>query len=154
MEDNTGQLKLIQEYGWNWFALHAGQRMTSFRFFFVVIAVVAAGYYQTMADSPHLAMAFSILGVILTFFFWRLDYRIRELIDIGERLLLTVEARLSDFKLMDINIVEQARTKNSANQRQYFHSYRQIFSGIFGVFALSCMVAGGYAAFRICAMAH
>jgi hypothetical protein len=77
------KLKLIHEYAWNWFSYHAAQRMTVFRFFFLVLGALSVGYYQTITSHPGLAFALSIIAIIFSLLFWRLDLRTRELIKIG-----------------------------------------------------------------------
>jgi hypothetical protein len=144
--------KLTHEYAWNWFCYHAGQRMTVFRFFFLVIGVIAVGYHQTLGSAPHVAFAFSVLGTLLSLLFWRLDLRTRELIRIGENLLLELEPRFSNQAKIKVALVEQARTKASPHQSaplpRILYSYGQVFSTIFGILLFSSILSAVYAAHR------
>ena len=42
-EENSIDEK-AQNYAWNWFEYHAGQRLTSFNYFLILIGVVVVGY--------------------------------------------------------------------------------------------------------------
>jgi uncharacterized membrane protein YraQ (UPF0718 family) len=145
-------LKILQDYAWNWFSYHAGQRMIVFRFFFVIVGVTAVGYYQNLSQSPQLAFAFSLLAVLLCILFWRLDLRSRELVEIGEHALLELEAELRALTSVKVSIVEQARSKTSIHVRTSLrgclYSYGQIFSAVFGILLLSCLIAALHAAHR------
>jgi hypothetical protein len=88
-------LKTAYEHGWSWFAYHAGQRMVVFRFFFVLVGGLSVGFYQTLPKSPAIALGFSLLALVLTALFWRLDLRTQELIKIGEEFLEEIEAEFS-----------------------------------------------------------
>jgi hypothetical protein len=138
-------LKAIHEYAWNWFSYHAAQRMTVFRFFFLVFGVVSVGYYQTLDDRPILAVAFSVIGIFLTFLFWRLDLRTQELIKIGEDLLLATETEFSKLKLVPVKLVKEADTKRSAHATKWFprklYSYGDVFPAIFSLVLISATLS-------------
>ena len=104
------KLELVNDYAWNWFSYHAAQRMPVFRFFFLVIGVLAVGYYQSIADNPIVASGFSVLAAFLSLLFWRLDLRTRELIKIGEGLLLEMERTFPKWGIADAQLVTQANS--------------------------------------------
>ena len=111
------------------------QRMTVFRFFFLLIGGLSVGFYQTLPKSPTIAFVFSVLAFLLSVLFWRLDLRTRELIRIGEDLLKESEAEFNKIIDLKVGIIELATGKNSLHAprllRSRFYSYTQIFSAVF-----------------------
>jgi hypothetical protein len=99
-------LKIIHEYGWNWFSHHATQRMTVFRFFFLLMGGLSVGFYQTLPKSPTIAFVFSVLAFLFSILFWRLDLRTRELIRIGEDLLKESETEFNKIADLKVGIIE------------------------------------------------
>jgi hypothetical protein len=144
----TDSVKIIHDYGWNWFSHHAAQRMTVFRFFFLLLGGFSVGFYQTLPRSPAIACMFSILAFFLSILFWRLDLRTRELVRIGEDLLLKTESKLTTLGEMDFGIISVAKGKNSPHATRlspaWFYSYAQIFSAIFALMVGSSALAAFY----------
>jgi hypothetical protein len=98
--------KQAREHAWNWFALHAGQRMQTFNFFLVATAFLIAGYASLLEKHRGGAFGVSLLGAWLAFWFNRLDARSRQLVKASERALTALEAQLSAASGMaDLNIV-------------------------------------------------
>jgi hypothetical protein len=141
-------LKIIHDYGWNWFSYHAAQRMTVFRFFFLLIGGLSVGFYQTLPKSPTIAFVFSILAFLLSILFWRLDLRTRELIRIGEDLLKESEAQFNKLVDIKVDIVKLATGRNSVHAVRLipslFYSYAQIFSAVFLLMVGSSALAALY----------
>ena len=82
-----------QTYAWNWFALHAGQRLQLVNFWLVAVAFLASAYVQ--ARSSHMtAIAFgvSVTGIVSSVAFMRLDVRTRQLVRVAENALEHFEA--------------------------------------------------------------
>ena len=78
----------LQSYAWNWFALHAGQRLQLVNFWLVAVAFLAAAFVQ--AKASHLtAIAFgvSVTGAVSSLAFVRLDVRTRQLVRVAENAL-------------------------------------------------------------------
>lgn len=147
------KLKLIHEYGWNWFSYHAAQRMTVFRFFFLVLGALSVGYYQTIASHPGLTFAFSILAVIFSLLFWRLDLRTRELIKIGENHLAMSGSEMSKWGIMPVTLLPDANSKKTPHTTSFLpnwmYSYGQVLSAIFFLAFLFSLIAAVYAFFQI-----
>ena len=79
----------VESYAWNWFALHAGQRLQLVNFWLVAVAFLAAAFVQ--ARSSHLiavAVGVSVIGVVASLAFLALDRRTRQLIHIAGDALL------------------------------------------------------------------
>jgi len=76
--------KQAREHAWNWFALHATQRMQAFNFFVVATAFLIAAYASLLDKEPAAAAVLATIGAWLAFWFNRLDARSRQLVEAGE----------------------------------------------------------------------
>src|SRR5260370_29703909 len=129
-----------QTYAWNWFALHAGQRLQLVNFWWVAIAFFATAFVQ--AISAHLiavAVGVSLAGAIASFGFIRLDNRTRQLIQTGEAALRHLEASRSDEYLELVKISQQAQTSR-------LDSYRLIIQGMQLLVAVLFVLGTAYTA--------
>jgi hypothetical protein len=103
--------KQAREHAWNWFALHATQRMQAFNFFVVATAFLIAAYASILEKHPDAAAILALVGVWLTFWFNRLDARSRQLVEAGEDALRVSQARLASLadnqSLMILDAVDE-----------------------------------------------
>jgi hypothetical protein len=126
--DNSDKNASVQSYAWNWFALHAGQRLQLVNFWLVAISFLAAAFVQ--ACTSHLvAIAFgvSVTGVVSSLAFMRLDARTRQLIRVAENALAAVEAAQTASGLD--SVYELVKASHSA-RRSSLDSYRIIIQGL------------------------
>lgn len=80
------------EYAWRYFDFHAKQRMTMFNFFVVFSGfLVTACAYSIKENNDAILIGISVLGILLTYCFLRLDFRNQELVFLAEDLLRTLE---------------------------------------------------------------
>jgi hypothetical protein len=117
-----------QTYAWNWFALHAGQRLQLVNFWLVAVAFLASAYVQ--ARSNHLtAIAFgvSITGVVSSVAFVRLDVRTRQLVQVAENALRYFEE--SGIAAGMDEVTELVKASHEVRQSR-FDSYRVIIQGL------------------------
>jgi hypothetical protein len=117
-----------QTYAWNWFALHAGQRLQLVNFWLVAVAFLATAYVQ--ARSSHMtAIAFgvSVTGVVSSVAFMRLDVRTRQMVQVAENALRHFEA-----SAVAAGMDEVAELVKASHQvrRSRFDSYRVIIQGL------------------------
>ena len=89
--------KQAREHAWNWFALHATQRMQAFNFFMVATAFLIAAYASILEKHPGAAAVLAGMGVWITFWFNRLDARTHRLVEAGEDSLRVSQARLASL---------------------------------------------------------
>jgi hypothetical protein len=95
--DDTEAFEQSLDHAWNWFSLHAGQRMQLINFFIVAAAFITAGYASTIAACQYsVSAAVAVGGVVVCLAFDRLDIRTRELVHIAEPALAKLEQRLID----------------------------------------------------------
>ena len=85
----------LHQQAWNYFALHAQQRLTTVNFYLVVATALTAAAVATFGENfgfPGLRLPAGLLLSLLSFAFWRLDFRNRELIKAAEAALRSREA--------------------------------------------------------------
>ncbi|MCK5581288.1 MAG: hypothetical protein KAJ18_08445 [Candidatus Omnitrophica bacterium] len=92
------KLKEQREYAWNYFHLHAGQRMSAFNFFIIISGLLATALVKSIhalsSDfliNLFIGLAISIGLCLVPFVFWKLDQRISYLIKHAEEALKEIE---------------------------------------------------------------
>ncbi|MGC4773411.1 hypothetical protein ACLQ25_31135 [Micromonospora sp. DT44] len=69
-------------HAWNWYAMHAGQRMQLVNFWVVAVAFLATALVQAMnSRQTPVAVGVALTGVVVSLTFQQLDVRARQ----GER---------------------------------------------------------------------
>jgi hypothetical protein len=131
--DANETAKQAREHAWNWFALHATQRMQAFNFFVVATAFLIAAYASILEKHPAAAAVLALVGAWLTFWFNRLDARSYQLVEAGEDALRVSQARLASLAdnqpLMILDAVDEPAPGAS--------SYRRVINMIqWAIFAL------------------
>lgn len=137
-------------YAWQYFYIHAEQRLKTFHFFLVFSALVI-GAILTLAkleDSYVLVAFFSYLFSFLTFVFWKLDVRNRDMIKHAEETLMVLERHFPDTEegeSLRLFIREADKTKckkrfPQTNLWEAHMSYSNCFNSIFAVLGF-----GGFA---------
>jgi hypothetical protein len=124
-----------QTYAWNWFALHAGQRLQLVNFWLVAVAFLASAYVQ--ARTNHLsAIAFgvSVTGAVSSLAFIRLDVRTRQLVQVAENALRYFEASGVAAGMDEVTELVKA---SHLVRRSRFDSYRVIIQGL--QLSVACM---------------
>ena len=113
--------KQAREHAWNWFALHATQRMQAFNFFVVATAFLIAAYASILEKHPAAAAVLALAGAWLTFWFNRLDARSYQLVEAGEDALRVSQARLASLadnqSLMILDAVDELAPGASSYRR-------------------------------------
>jgi hypothetical protein len=148
-------LKLSHDYAWNWFQYHAGQRMNVFRFYFVVLAVLGAGYLKALDSStPIAALIFAGISIALSFLFYRADVRSQDLIKISERYLKRSERDLSArIGRSEILLASTADEKDTEIARQYrctgLFSFKEIIRAVYGIFLAASFFAAGFSVWSL-----
>lgn len=98
MEKEIGQDKKLEiqyRYAWDWFSYHAGQRLTGFRFFLIIIGAVFLGYLRLLPNkSPIFAGFICLFGAFISIGFYFLEIRNEELVNCGRYSLKYVEGQI------------------------------------------------------------
>ncbi len=83
------------KYAWDWFSYHAGQRLTTFRFFLIMIGVVIVGYFKCVELYwPRFGIVMGSFGALIAVAFWLLEIRNEELVNCGRAALDQLEERM------------------------------------------------------------
>lgn len=107
--DGIDWLREAREHAWNWFSLHANQRMQSLYYFLIAVAFLSAAYVGALTRSDIVAASIAILGLLLTLAFRRLELRSRELIHLGEAALRAIEEEMANKAgIAEIQLVKGA----------------------------------------------
>jgi hypothetical protein len=140
--DNDDNDELALDHGWNWFALHAAQRMQTFHFFLIATAFLFAAYGTTFDKNHWVAMGTAIVGAWIGFWFTRLDNRTKQLIEAGEAVLEASQSRLAkETNIPQLEILKKVETPVSG-ACSYAAVIAVVEWSIVGVFILAAIVAG------------
>jgi Flp pilus assembly protein TadB len=115
-------------YAWNWFSLHAGQRLQLVNFWLVAVSFLAAAFVQSLAGGLHaIAAGVSLVGAVASVAFVRLDARTRQLTRVAEDALRVIEQSWAGSG-GDDSILLVARSHDAT--RGWVDSYRVIIQGM------------------------
>jgi hypothetical protein len=107
----------LRKYIWNYFQLHAGQRLTTFNFYIVISTLLTSGYFVAVRDVPYLSLLLGIILVVFSYVFWKLDVRNKQLIRNAEKALMYIESKeevsdnTSEPHILNIFSYEHAQTQ-------------------------------------------
>jgi hypothetical protein len=147
------QVKRLEDRAWQAFAAHAGQRLTTFNFYIVLSSLLITAIAATFQKDFRLPYLGAVVGGLLAFvsyLFWRLDKRNRELIKLSESALKHFEAAIPPVDpsqpyhpaaFFSRDDYETAAKK--AASKWYWrrhHSYANIFDRVYLIFALVGLV--------------
>lgn len=101
--------KVGLDHSWQWFSLHAGQRMQGVNFFLVAVTFLSAAFVGAMQNhDKRMAVAIGVFGVFITVCFSRLELRVRELIHAGEAAMKPLQVKLAqDSGVPELRILEK-----------------------------------------------
>jgi len=141
------------QHVWNYFQMHAAQRMSVFNFFLVISALVAAGLAAALQGSVRFAafgIPLGLLLVLIAFVFWKLDQRTSHLIKHAEQALKELEHTFpgAAFHLF---LTEPTKTMDAVRTGNWWTrpwTYGKSFRLVFGVMAVAGSVGSAIAAAR------
>jgi len=147
MSDERNHHEYLRQYIWNYFQVHASQRLTTFNFYILISTVIATGFLIVIRGMPILALILSIILILLSFIFWKLDIRNRQLIRNAEEGLKYLESKdrindktnaphiLNIFCYEEIQ-TEQLRLKKSVWPWNRVFTYYSCFKMVFIIFMI------------------
>lgn len=147
--------KELRDHAWSYFVLHAEQRLKTFHFYLIVATLIGGGVLALAKGGSASAGAspMAFLLPFLSFVFWKLDERNKQLIKHGEEALKLIENdsglhdsgeephRLKLFLHEEYATAKRPRLPHWPPWRAHF-SYSTCFRGVFIAFGLSGLVAG------------
>lgn len=132
------------EYALSYFELHAKQRLSTFNFFVILSALLTTALIKTFEKDfacPELSYGVSLALMWVSIIFWKLDERVRFLIQHAEEELGNLETHIvaSDPKFPKLFNSESEKTKEASggiwNGILFHHlRYSQCFQAIYLLF--------------------
>jgi hypothetical protein len=143
--DRATLAKEALDHAWNWFALHATQRLQSVNFFLVAIAFLSAAFVTAIKEQMHLiACGISILAVCICFFFYRIERRIRSLVHAAEEAMSPFEAEMAlTLGSNSLKIVQSVETP-----RRGEWTYSKVFRWLYGSTAAAFLLGFVYVVWK------
>jgi hypothetical protein len=136
----------LRKQAWDYFQLHASQRMTIFNFYLISSSLIATSYFASFKVDSNLQGARPLLSVLLcviAFVFWKLDQRTKFLIKNAENALRYFEGLDAADKTTKVftNEEEHRTVRRARGWRRVFHlsyslSYSECFNSVFLTFFL------------------
>jgi len=141
----------LRKQAWDYFAVHASQRMTVFNFYIILSSLVATSYFAISRNDSNLVSVRPVLAGLLCLFsftFWKLDQRTKFLIKNAECALKFFEQL--DQTVDDVAKVftrEQSETESMKLEGWWrrlvsFHQWQLSYSDCFNFVFLLFFVAG------------
>jgi hypothetical protein len=132
------------DHAWQWFTLHASQRMQAVNFFLVATAFLSTAYVGAIRF-PAVAAGVSALGTLFSFVFYRFEIRIQELLKAGEKALYPAQQRLADLTgIQEFKICETVETA-----KRPFTKYSTVIRTLYGSTAFGFLMGFAYAISRL-----
>jgi hypothetical protein len=145
-------LKEAREYAWNYYIAFAQARLATFRFYLVFCTILIAGLAAILAtDEKWLAIFLGFLLSFLSFIYWKVDIRHKELIDHAEQALVYLEKKFpipegeKQPHILQLFHSEEERGKTYRRFPKYFSpkayfTYTASVKLVFGIFGLSGVI--------------
>lgn len=126
----------LHQYAWDYFQLHAMQRMSLFKFFVVFATILTTGLissFQPTFNAHLIGITLGLLLVCISVIFWKFDERNKFLTKHGERALIYLESQFNvrskddEPHLIQLFTSEEWRTKQlRATQKSWKLWQRQM----------------------------
>lgn len=146
-----------RDYAWNYFQIHASQRLTTFNFYIVISSAIATALFASFQQSykfPYFGIFLGCLLILFAFVFWKLDGRNKFLIKQAEAALKYFEAQLQSTSsaeaaephVAQIFLREEyttgiVRTRNSSLFWKRHFSYSECFNLVFLTFGMTGLLS-------------
>lgn len=130
------------DHAWNWFSLHATQRLQGVYFFLLASAFVSGAYVSALRfDLPGVAAGLGVLSLLFSLGFYMLESRVRELLKAGEEALKSAQRRLAES-----TEVPAFRISDNVEKPKYpLTAYSKVFRLLFISAILGSTLAIAYA---------
>jgi hypothetical protein len=144
-ERDLDAVRLGIDHAWQWFSIHATQRLQMLNFWLVAVAFLTAAYVTALTNKqPQVAAVVAAAAAILSLLFSRLELRTRQLVRLGERALGHFESILADVTgVAEMRILEAADA-----EKELFASYGIVIRAMQWFVIAAYVGAGGYATWK------
>jgi hypothetical protein len=153
-------LKEMIEYSWNYFIAFAEARLSTFRFYLAFCTILVAGIAALLSiDEKWLAISLGLLLSFLSFIYWKVDVRHKDLIKHAEQALEFLEEQFplpEGEKRPHVLQLFRSETEREKTYRRFpkyfspraYFSYSTSVNLVFGVFGLGGVVVAIVLAIR------
>lgn len=148
MKMQNEAIAIARDHAWNYFSLHAQQRISVFQYFIsietalITAAIITIQYRKDFGD-PTWPIVLGPAIILFSFVFWKIDQRTRDLIDKAESSLRQIEVEIKKNLPTSISLpfTEDPQSKNSVEFRAFplipgRLTYSQSFGTIYSISAL------------------
>ncbi|HEX9397837.1 MAG TPA: hypothetical protein VF943_13980 [Burkholderiales bacterium] len=149
LTSNDEVITALRDHAWDYFELHAEQRLKAFHFYILLETGLVAGLLlATRAGSPDIRMI-TVIGLLMAFFsiiFWKIDFRTKGMIKISEEALKLYEKRKfgnqnDDDLIHSTPFLNDPQVRGLVGRSPFGTlSYSKCFGAVFAVFALLGLV--------------
>lgn len=141
--------EILLNHSWQHFSYHANQRLVTFRFYIIIIAVLIGIYFQSLDAKPIIAVIAAALGLFISLCFLALDRRNVHLVELSEAVLIRLQKNIAKLTNIDsAKIIELSNDKShKPNICGLSVTYGRVLSTIFGVATLLSAIGIGVAAY-------
>ena len=155
MTNQSFDMDALLTYSWNYFHMHAAQRISVFNFFVVLAGLMIGGLFSTFHQDfrmPALGIVLGLGLIFVSFIFWKLDERVKFIIKNAEASLTELESHFptagaaNEPHATQLISWESTKTQKLRNSQRRWaptsqYSYAQSFKLLFVVVGL--VGAGG-----------
>jgi hypothetical protein len=143
----------LTEYAWHYFLAHGQARLTTFRFYLAFCTIMWTGIAGILAtgDKYWLAGMLCLLQAFLSFIYWKVDLRHKELINNAQKALVTCESHwgLADvennphpLRLFTVDANDKRERRLSGRFGRLRLTYSKCVSIVFLVMGLGGLMGG------------
>lgn len=119
----------MQEYAWGWFEYHAGQRLVAFRYFLILLGILALGLGNSLkAGNVSLATWIALAAALISGAFLMLEIRNEQLVNVGRAAL----SKLEDSEDLQ-NAPPELKLFHADSKRSLFVSHKLWFRLIYSL---------------------
>lgn len=155
--------KLLLDYSWKYFELHAKQRMDVFDFYVVISALMVTGIGASLEPDHKMYVLSLLLGLslsLISIVFWRLDLRVKTLIKNSENAMKRLEnffpSMGSESSPSPIQLFKFEAFTTSAKRAEQTGirkiiptSYSECFNTIYTIFGLIGLISAAMSGYFI-----
>jgi len=143
----------LVSYAWDYFLAHGQARLTTFRFYLIFCTILCSGICMILAagKSPLLASPLSLILAFLSFVYWKVDVRHKDLIKNARAALVscesswglpTVENAPHPLCLFTRDAMAKAKTPANPSAKKPTFTYSTCVGLVFFVFGVGGLVSG------------
>lgn len=120
---------LSLEHSWNWFTLHANQRLQTVNFFLVAAAFLTAAYVTAIKEQMHeISAVIALVGVLISYYFYRMECRVKAIIKAAEKAMEPIQDELATILSNDAVRIIALVENGGEEQWKYSKVFRFLFT--------------------------